>query len=479
MIISKKINLHHLLSSIIFIDSYISKDNKYLIWLSDNKYNVNWLSLEFININDCTNNNTNNTINSLNISNNNEIIKYKKYSKIINDYTCYYLPNIQVTYYCINIQLALDEPISCYEYNNEYLYVLTSESENIVYEFDLKINKLSNKYTINTHYNVIKLYITNDRKTILAYCLDNTIQIFNIDDENNVNNVNSIEIPGWIYYFSPVAFFNDTKLALYCGSLCIYDLQNNVWIKKEQINYENKKEYHIKKINISFDEKYIFLTYFNKYIEQFETENFTMIGKYYIDNMLFNLKSSFKNNKINYKIQDINIFSIFSSYNSFIESLYVYPKKYKEISNLLNNYILIKNNNNIFIIDDNFDIIMKVNTIQSAKDKIELLDNNRLIKFVNHDSYLNINNYMYFPNEIKEFYKKYLNYHFNINVDINVDVDIDVDTKKENLKENLNEDNLNEDSIYLKNNKFNLLTKYLNSNLLEYLFKKIKIGHFL
>ena len=120
---------------------------------------------------------------------------------------------------------------------------------------------------------------------------------------------------------------------------------------------------------------------------------------------------------------------------------------------------------------------MKVNTIQSAKDKIELLDNNRLIQFVNHDSYLNINNYMYFPNEIKEFYKKYLNYHFNINVDINVDVD--VDTKKENLKENLNENNLNEDSIYLKNNKFSLLTKHLNSNLLEYLFKKIKIGHFL
>ena len=371
------------------------------------------------------------------------------------------MPDILVTYYCININdphIALNEPISSYEYKNNFLHILTRESENIVYEFNLQQNILSNKYTINTHFDIIKFYVTNNKKIILAYCLDNTIQIFNINEDNEISNINSIEIPGWIYYFSPVAFFNDTKLALYCGALCIYDLLNNVWIKKEDVLPENMREYHIKKINISSDEKYIFLTYFNKYVEQYDTDNFKLIGKYFIDNTKYKTLSTLLDIKIDYKLQDEHIFNIIIDYQKYIsDDNNIYPNKYKKLQNLNRDYVLVKSKSNTFIINFCLDIISKENTIDISNECIELLDNNRLIKFVNFDSGLKFDNYKYFPKKIRNLYNYYLHQKNMI-----------TDSELEN-NENTN----------LNNKNLKIIIDNLDTHLLEDIFDRIKISHYI
>ena len=476
MIIQKNNYLYSLLNSIISIDSFISKDNKYLIWLSENRYNINWLNIELLllnknELNNQTNNQTNNLLNNQlnnktnNLLNNqlnkNILNEYLNYKVNINNYDCNYLPDILVTYYCINIHdshIALNEPISCYEYKNNFLHILTRESENVVYEFNLQKNILSNKYTINTHYDIIKFYVTNNKNIILAYCLDNTIQIFKVNDNNEISNINSIEIPGWIYYFSPVAFFNDTKLALYCGALCVYDLLNNVWIKKENIMPENRREYQIKKINISSDEKYIFLTYFNKHVEQYDTDNFKLVGKYFIDNTKYNALSTLLDMKINYKLQDEHIFNLIIDYKKYIlDNSNIHPNKYKNLQNLSRDYVLVKSKLNTFIMNFNLDIISKESTIDISNECIELLDNNRLIKFVNFDSGLKFDNYKFFPEKIRNLFNYYLHQKNMI-------------TASE-LKKN--------ESTTINNEHLKIIIDNLDTHLLEDIFDKIKISHYI
>ena len=481
-----------------------------MIWLSDNKYNINWINLHSLSTNlfKIDNSKFRNLQNKENINyakNNNDTglkknnyntlqeKKYKFFNKKIKNYECLYLPNLIVSYYCINNEThELDEPISCYKYKNNFLHILTSESQNIVYEFDLIQNIFTHNYTINTHYDILIFYVTNDKSKILAHCLDNTIQIFSINDDKNVENINSIEIPGWVYYFSPIAFFNDTKLALYCGSLCIYDLHNNKWIKKEEIDIASKKEYHIKKISISKDERYIFLIYFNKYVEQYETNTFQLVGKYYIDKFKYEAISLLNTSNFKYKIEDELLFSIYSDFKYYnLEKYCYYPEIFKKLNNIAKHFVIVKSKTKIFIIGHDFNILSTNSNVDiNHQDCIELFDSNRMIKFINFNTSLKLSNYMFFPKKISILYKYFLLNHFNNYTSIDNKLKLnDINKKRINNKNDtdkflLNINDVNNEIVDNKlkkniNTNFKELVENLNMYLLENIFQKIKIKDFL
>lgn len=204
------------------------------------------------------------------------------------------------------------------------------------------------------YHQINKFFITNDRKYLICYCLDNTIQKIKI---NNGQLEKIFNINHWIFNSLPNYILDENRI-IYCTQKpCVIDIKNNK-INKLKLN----KNIHVKKINYTNNNIYLFTidqkiyqlsnTFDLKYIYDLSNPNifeiFNTLGNHKIETNIYNFINK-ENTKVlkfgNQLYSNINFISHFNN------------SKYLLIN--YNNTILKTRNLNCFFSIKNIDLFNK------------------------------------------------------------------------------------------------------------------------
>jgi hypothetical protein len=438
-------NYGNVFETIKLIDYLITQNNRYIVWIDDTNSNINWLLLPEV----LTNSYFNDEITT-------EVINNNKNDNIL--ITDYQVSNLKNTSHCIYHGFDYDEMIIVdFCCQNNTLSVLVGEFDPLVFIIDLDNNSIIASLKLEVFHKILKIYYSKSGNRLIVYTLDNSIYLYDIsiihtpqhreqqlqhqelyyqlegeigDGYYNFINISiteNIQIQGWIYYYCPLLFYNDTKLVLYNGDLCIYDIDNKKWLYEFKENLGMRKP--IKSMTLTPCEKYIFIECFNNIVKQFSTEENKVIASYYIDESLewkYDLYfTTIDNKKINYlgainnemAMSDImkykfNIFNL----EKIIKSNIIYlDKKTGELTyplnkdtntfknnNLVdvNSITLLQNNKQMIIVSNKENCFYLKNHILVEDEYIILIKDNTIYKFINLDMSYNYYNKQYFPEVI-------------------------------------------------------------------------------
>jgi len=431
-------NYHNIFEGIKEIDYLISQNNKYLIWIDNTNCQINWLFLpgltqNFHNRKDEETNNANNDI-------------LEENNILINEYEVITLNHSSNTiYYSFQFGEMAVVDFCC---KGNILSILIGDFDPYVFIIDLDLNLVLAGLHLEVFHKVLKIYYSPSGNRLTAYTLDNKIYLYDISfihqrqhqslqqtnniqidndtpDEENYNItpitiMEQIPIQGWIYYFCPLLFFNDTKIALYNGDLCIYDIIKKEWDYEIKENLGMRRP--IKSLNLSPCENYIFIECFHNIIKQYSTHQNKVIASYCVDEPLEWKENLFipkiDNSKIGYLgpidnkvvVSDIlkykfNIFNMEKVINS--EILYL-DKETNEIDfckindtsayNCNHTSIsIIQNKGQVIIINNSNNSHYIKNCMYLDKEYIVYIKRNHVYKFLNIDMDYNNKTAQYFP----------------------------------------------------------------------------------
>lgn len=437
-------NYHNIFEGIKEIDYLISQSNKYLIWIDNTNCNINWLFLPGL-----TQNFQNRKEEEINNSNNENL---EENNILISEYEVMTLNHSSNSiYYSFHFGDMIITDFCC---KGDILSILVGEFDPYVFIIDLGLNKVLTGLHIEVYHKVLKIYYSPSGNRLTAYTLDNKIYLYDISfihqsqtqhqtqqqithqpTQQNSNNdtpdeeeyniipitiMEQIPIKGWIYYFCPLLFFNDTKIALYNGDLCIYDINKKEWVYEIKENLGMRRP--IKSLNLSPCENYIFIECFHNIIKQYSTHKNKVIASYCIDEPLKWKENLFipkiNNTKLDYLgpidnkviVSDIikykiNIFNMEKIINADI--LYL-DKGTDEIDffkiNDTSTYncnhtsiTIIQNKGQVIIINNSNNSCYIKNCIYLDKEYIVYIKRNQVYKFLNIDMDYNNSTSRYFP----------------------------------------------------------------------------------
>lgn len=440
-------NYGNVFETIKVIDYLITENNRYIVWIDDTNSNINWLLLPDV----LTNTYLDDELTTEVINNN------KNDNILISEYQ---VANLKNTSHCIYNSFNYDEMIIVdFCCQNNTLSLVVGEFEPFVFIIDLDNNSIIASLELEVFHKILKIYYSKSGNKLTVYTLDNSIYLYDISiihtkqhqeqqrqqEQNhhipgetsdeyynfiNISITENIQIQGWIYYFCPLLFYNDTKLVLYNGDLCIYDINNKKWSYEFKENIGMRKP--IKSMTLTPCEKYIFIECFNNIVKQFSTEENKIIASYIIDDPLewkydlyFNIIDNKKinylgpvDNKViisdimKYKFNILNLEKIIKSDILYLDTKtgeLDYAKTFKNHNLVDENSITLLQNNNQTIIVNNKDMTFYLKHHIFVEDEyIILIKDNTIYKFINLDMSYNNYNKQYFPavinNTIAELY---------------------------------------------------------------------------
>lgn len=284
-------------------DTTITKNGKYILWTENDDYIFSWIDLS-------------------------KCPKMLDSSLAVNGDKPS-LPEGLVCKYSTDENMVRDEPIASYIYTSEddRVYILTMESETRIYVIHLSTATLQCCLIPDAPHRVCQFFIgtwpKSGNRMLMMYCMDNTIYSYQLDlwinhsrtthhmYTNNItsynmdNNVSSsigssivssvgssannsrnteeitiyfIEehshyaINGWIYHYLPLTIIQGHRVVFYDGwNLCCINLENKKWDKERKNIYADTIHPILRKrIDISSDNTYIYVVFFNGTISQYK-----------------------------------------------------------------------------------------------------------------------------------------------------------------------------------------------------------------
>lgn len=296
----KRVRLSQELDTIHTYNASITKDGKYLLCTQNNDYGFAWIDLSRLTIppkcdnlnipcqTSPNNSNTTNATNAINI--------------------LHTLDEDWVWKHYIDEDVIQGEPISTHIYttDDKRLYILTADVNPLIYIIHLPTSTLEYCLTTDMEHWTCKGFVdvwpSTGHKMLMVYGMDNTVYSYHLDMlshlnskqqtlqslptdttmQNDMNNILSYTIyanskyciSGWVFRHLPLVVIQGCRVIFHDGyQLCSINLEKQEWERKRS-NAISGITMHpgiTKRMEVSNDERYIYVLFFNGMISQYRS----------------------------------------------------------------------------------------------------------------------------------------------------------------------------------------------------------------